>query len=199
MRSIALYRGLELNRPAPIQGASFVKTLGYRRIKRWVRALEVNPERICAVMQSAGWAFCYYSRSGNVITVKIFDLLCANDHRFEGWFASGAEYEQQRDSGIIACPMCGDSQIVKVPAASYVNTGATDRAPVPKAEVAEASPEQTQYANFRSAMLAKLVEYVVKNTEDVGKDFPEEARKIHYGETPDRKIRGVASAQEVFG
>jgi len=127
--------------------------------------------------------------------VKVFDLLCANDHRFEGWFSSGEDFERQRDASIIACPTCGDSQVVKVPAASYVNTGATDRAP--KADPAEPTPEQTQYANFRSAMLAKLVDYVVKNTEDVGPAFPEEARKIHYGESPERKIRGVASQQEV--
>jgi hypothetical protein len=130
--------------------------------------------------------------------VKIFDLLCANDHRFEGWFASGADFERQRDSGIIACPMCGDSQVVKVPAASYVNTGASDRGPPAKAQTAkEPTPEKTQYANFRSALLAKLVDYVVKNTEDVGKDFAEEARKIHYGESPERKIRGTASNQQV--
>ena len=129
--------------------------------------------------------------------VKIFDLLCANDHRFEGWFASGSDFERQRDTGEIACPLCGDSQVVKVPAASYVNTGASDRGPKPKAEPAELTPEQTQYANFRSAMLARLVDYVVKNTEDVGHEFPEEARKIHYGESPERKIRGVASNQEV--
>ena len=127
--------------------------------------------------------------------MKIFDLLCANDHRFEGWFTSGADYDRQRTSGIIACPMCGDSQVVKVPAASYVNTGASDRGAKPQA--AELTAEQSQYANFRSSMLAKLVEYVVKNTEDVGKDFPEEARKIHYGESPERKIRGTASNQEV--
>jgi len=129
--------------------------------------------------------------------VKVFDLLCANDHRFEGWFSSGADYDRQRGQGIIACPMCGDNQVVKVPAASYVNTGASDRNPKATAEPDEATPEQAQYANLRSAMLAKMVEYVVKNTEDVGKDFPEEARKIHYGESPERKIRGVASTQEV--
>jgi hypothetical protein len=128
--------------------------------------------------------------------VKIFDLLCANDHRFEGWFASRADFDRQRDSGIIACPMCGDSQVVKVPAASYVNTGASDRAP--KLETAvETDSAQSQYANFRSAVLAKLVDYVMKNTEDVGKEFPEEARKIHYGESPERKIRGTASTREV--
>jgi len=129
--------------------------------------------------------------------VKVFDLLCANDHRFEGWFSSGADFDRQCGQGIITCPMCGDNQVVKVPAASYVNTRASDRGPKTVAEPEEATPEQTQYANLRSAMLAKMVEYVVKNTEDVGKDFPEEARKIHYGESPDRKIRGVASAQEV--
>ena len=129
------------------------------------------------------------------MTVKVFDLLCANDHRFEGWFSSGADYEQQRDKGYIACPMCGDSQVVKVPAASYVNSRVSDRAV--KSEPAEPTPAQTQYANFRSAVLAKVVEYVVKNTEDVGREFPEEARKIHYGESPERKIRGTASHQEV--
>ncbi len=129
------------------------------------------------------------------MTVKVFDLLCANDHRFEGWFASGADYEQQREQGYIACPMCGDSHVVKVPAASYVNTRVSDRSV--KSEPAEATPAQVQYANFRSAILAKVVEYVVKNTEDVGGNFPEEARKIHYGESPERKIRGTASSQEV--
>lgn len=128
--------------------------------------------------------------------MKVFDLLCANDHRFEGWFSSGADFDRQRDAGLIACPMCGDTRVVKVPAASYVNTGASDRSPKPAADEAP-SPEQAQYANLRSAMLAKVVEYVMKNTEDVGKAFPEEARKIHYGETPERRIRGVATTQEV--
>jgi hypothetical protein len=127
--------------------------------------------------------------------VKVFDLLCANDHRFEGWFTSGPDFERQRDTGIIACPMCGDSQVVKVPAASYVNTGASDRSS--RSEPAQPTPEQMQYANFRSSILAKVVDYVVKNTIDVGQEFPEEARKIHYGESPERKIRGVASPQEV--
>jgi hypothetical protein len=130
------------------------------------------------------------------MTVKVFDLLCANDHRFEGWFTSGADFEQQRDRGYIACPMCGDSQVVKVPAASYVNSRVSDRGL--KVDSSDApTPAQTQYANFRSAVLAKVVEYVVKNTEDVGREFPEEARKIHYGESPERKIRGTASQHEV--
>ena len=127
--------------------------------------------------------------------MKVFDLLCANDHRFEGWFTSGSDFERQRDGGYIACPLCGDSQVVKVPAASYVNTRVSDRSA--RQEPAEDEPTQAQYANFRSAVLAKVVDYVVKNTEDVGHDFPEEARKIHYGESRERKIRGTASQQEV--
>src|SRR5262245_15090487 len=91
--------------------------------------------------------------------------------------------------------MCGDHHIIKVPSASYVNTGASDRPA--KAPTPPVSAEQAQYANMRSAMLAQIVEYVVKNTEDVGASFPEEARKIHYGETPERKIRGTASKDEV--
>lgn len=130
--------------------------------------------------------------------MKVFDLLCANDHRFEGWFSSAADFDQQRERGIIACPMCGDTHVVKVPAATYVNTGGSDRHSKQQPEApTELTPEQTQYANLRSAMLAKVVEYVVKNTEDVGKEFAEEARKIHYGESPERKIRGVATVNEV--
>ena len=128
------------------------------------------------------------------VYVKIFDLVCANDHRFEGWFSSGDDFEKQRDRGIIACPMCSDNHIVKVPSASYVNTGASDR---PKAPTPPVTAEQAQYANMRSAMLAQVIEYVVKNTEDVGAAFPEEARKIHYGEATERKIRGTASQDEV--
>jgi len=127
--------------------------------------------------------------------VKVYDLVCANDHRFEGWFASGDDFESQRDRGIIACPLCSDHHVVKVPSASYVNTGASDRPA--KAGTPAMTPEQAQYANMRSAMLAQIVDYVVKNTEDVGAEFAEEARKIHYGETRERKIRGTASQDEV--
>ena len=130
-----------------------------------------------------------------IFSVKVFDLVCANDHRFEGWFSSGEDFSQQREAGLIACPLCGDNQVVKVPSASYVNTGVSDRQP--KVEEPRAEPGHLQYANLRTAMLAKVVDYVMKNTEDVGSAFPEEARKIHYGETPDRKIRGVASPDEV--
>ena len=126
--------------------------------------------------------------------MKVYDLVCANDHRFEGWFTSGDDFESQRDRGIIACPLCSDHHVVKVPSASYVNTGASDR---PMKSSTQVSPEQAQYANMRSAMLAQVIEYVVKNTEDVGAAFPEEARKIHYGEAAERKIRGTASQDEV--
>ena len=126
----------------------------------------------------------------------IFELGCAHGHRFEGWFASGDDFEKQRDRGIIACPLCSDNHIVKVPSASYVNTGASDRSSK-SAATTPATAEQVQYANMRSAMLAQVIEYVVKNTEDVGAAFPEEARRIHYGESPERKIRGTASKDEV--
>ena len=128
--------------------------------------------------------------------MKIFDLVCANDHRFEGWFSSGDDFDKQRDRGIIACPLCSDNHVVKVPSASYVNTGASDRS-TRSASTQPATIEQLQYANMRSAMLAQIIDYVVKNTEDVGAAFPEEARKIHYGETRERKIRGTASRDEV--
>ena len=86
--------------------------------------------------------------------------------------------------------MCGDSHIERRLHAPYVSTGA----PEPPAKL----PAGTQqYANLGAEVLAKLVDHIMATTEDVGPAFPEEARKIHYGETDERRIRGVASAEEV--
>lgn len=122
----------------------------------------------------------------------VFDLGCPNQHRFEGWFASNDDFERQLRRKLVACPLCGNTGISRVPSASYVKTG--NERPARRA-AATAGPQQ--YANIGSEVLTRLVEHIVENTEDVGPAFPEEARKIHYREVPERRIRGTASREEV--
>jgi len=123
----------------------------------------------------------------------VFDLGCANNHRFEGWFDSNEDYERQVASKLVACPLCGSADVTRVPHATHIRTANKD-APA-RADSSFAAPQQ--YANVDSDVLAKVIEHIVRNTEDVGSAFPEEARKIHYRETPERKIRGTASREEV--
>ena len=120
----------------------------------------------------------------------VFNLGCENSHRFEGWFTSSEDFEHQLGRKLVACPLCGNANIVRLPHASHVNK--SGRSPRTGALTA-----QQQYANVGVEMLTKLVEHIVENTEDVGPAFPEEARKIHYRETPERRIRGTASRDEV--
>jgi hypothetical protein len=122
----------------------------------------------------------------------VFNLSCDNDHRFEGWFDSAAGFESQQQSKLLSCPVCGNDQVRKELHAPYVNTGAVRTAPT-TAVVEKPVPQQ---AVFHKA-IADLVDHVMANTEDVGDAFPEEARKIHYSEVPERAIRGNASADEI--
>lgn len=121
----------------------------------------------------------------------VFDLGCENDHRFEGWFASSEDYERQQKEELLNCPLCGSSHINRLVTAARLNTGHTE------APLKAAGTPAAQYANFDAARILKLISHIVENTEDVGRAFPEEVRKIHYKESPERHIRGTASPQEV--
>jgi hypothetical protein len=123
----------------------------------------------------------------------VFNLVCANDHSFEGWFASAEDFEHQRQSALLSCPACSSIEISKGLHAPYVNVGS---APKIVERKLDAKPEAGVYAKAADGLL-RLVEHVIANTEDVGDAFPEEARKIHYNEVPERKIRGNASHDEV--
>jgi hypothetical protein len=131
----------------------------------------------------------------------VFNLTCGNDHPFEGWFGSTADFEQQQQSKLLSCPVCGSDRVSKAIHAPYVNTGNSpkppERAGKDGAERERAAKDGAeQYANVGDD-LAQLIEHLIANTEDVGDSFPEEARRIHYNETPARKIRGQASHDEV--
>jgi hypothetical protein len=125
--------------------------------------------------------------------VIVFDLACDRGHQFEGWFGSAGDFDRQCTTELIECPECGSTAVSRLPSAAYVNTGS---APAPAKE-GNAAPAAGQYAGGAAAGLARLVEYITKNSEDVGARFPEEARKIHYREAPERQIRGTASGEQV--
>jgi hypothetical protein len=115
----------------------------------------------------------------------VYDLLCDNAHRFEGWFASAEAFAHQHGAGQLMCPVCGSSSVHKPPSAPYVQTGGGDS---PQAVMAN--------REFLDTMRKQFVDFILQNTEDVGTRFPDEARKIHQGEAAERAIRGQASAEQ---
>ena len=118
----------------------------------------------------------------------VYDLVCAQQHRFEGWFASTEDYARQHERTMIRCPVCDDAAIERRPSAN-VQVG---RAALPAAE----SESETEAVTSGEAEALKLMRRLVANAENVGRAFPEEARKIHYDEAPKRGIRGQASPEE---
>lgn len=117
--------------------------------------------------------------------MKVLNLRCANGHAFEGWFASDDEFMTQNGRGLIECPLCADRIVSRMPTAPRLNLSGPQE-PAPATEPAK--PLQAQWV----ATVRRLLD----NTDDVGERFPEEARRIHYGEIEARGIRGQASADE---
>jgi len=126
--------------------------------------------------------------------VKVLDLQCGSQHVFEGWFASEDDFVSQHARGLVECPMCGDTQVTKKLSAPRLNlASAREPEPAPRQDVV--STPDTDATALQSAWMA-MARRVLANTEDVGTRFAEEARRIHYGETPQRGIRGQASRAE---
>lgn len=121
--------------------------------------------------------------------MKVLNLQCPHAHAFEGWFASEDDFQGQLARGLVECPVCGDQQITKLPTAPRLNLGAAKPAE-PKQEVVTAPDAALQ------AAWLKMVRQVMANTEDVGERFAEEARRMHYGESEERGIRGQATQEE---
>ncbi len=121
--------------------------------------------------------------------MKVLDLQCSNSHTFEGWFASEDDFQSQLGRGLVECPMCGDAGVAKKLSAPRLNLGAAE-APA-RREVMNTTPDASMQAAW-----FKMVRHVMAHTEDVGPRFAEEARRIHYGESEERGIRGQASMKE---
>jgi hypothetical protein len=125
--------------------------------------------------------------------MKVFDLCCTHGHSFEGWFASEEDYLGQHDRGLVECPFCGDRAVARRPSAPRLNFGAVEprevvAAPAARSEGADSVTLQ--------GLWVEAVKHVLARTEDVGERFPEEARRIHYGEAKERGIRGQATPDQ---
>ena len=122
--------------------------------------------------------------------MKVLNLRCPHDHRFEGWFASEDDFASQDERGLVACPLCDDKAITRLPSAPRLNVS-TQRGDAPKPLAASEIARTLVQGQWLRAMRE-----VLNRTEDVGDRFPEEARRIHYGETKERGIRGLASSED---
>lgn len=148
-----------------------------------------------------------------------YALVCDRRHEFESWFSNSAAYDRQVRQGLVACPTCGSAKVEKALMAPRLTRSdassrqgkrqerhepanqeasgstsaeaASDAAPSPTPVVITTPREQELHRKLR-----ELRDHLVKNAEDVGSRFPQEARKMHYGETAHRSIYGVASAQD---
>lgn len=132
--------------------------------------------------------------------MKVLDLQCTHGHAFEGWFSSEDDFQDQLTRQLLACPMCGDSQVVKLPSAPRLNLGSTAAPATPSAPASAAPTERSTAAVMPAAAMQaawlQMVRRVVASTEDVGERFAEEARRMHYGEAAERGIRGQASIEQ---
>ncbi len=121
--------------------------------------------------------------------MKVLNLRCGQHHAYEGWFASEEDFLSQKERAIVACPLCGDTHVERLPTAPRLNVSrhAAVETPTP--------PEVRAEMTLQSQWL-RAVRQVMNSTEDVGERFPEEARRIHYGEVEERGIRGQASPED---
>jgi hypothetical protein len=133
-----------------------------------------------------------------------YALSCDKGHGFDSWFQDSDAFDKQARRGLVTCPHCGSAKVEKAIMAPRISGGRKRRAVDEAAEIAPAAPLadkapvamiSPQEQEFR-AKLKELREHIVKNADDVGQKFPEEARKMHYGETEHRSIYGVASPED---
>ena len=113
----------------------------------------------------------------------VFDLKCPQGHKFEGWFDDGSAYEDQKDRGLISCPVCNDADISKMPTAFSIKSSHSDKT---------ISLQQKELARIES----KIAAFIENNFDNVGPKFATEALKIHYGVTEPRNIRGTSTQEE---
>lgn len=137
--------------------------------------------------------------------MKVLDLACSEGHVFEGWFGSEQDFSSQLARSLITCPVCGHSDVHKRLSAPRLNLG-RGRQPESAAEIqgengpassasTSAPTEEPNAAQLQAAWLS-AARRLLAHTEDVGTQFAAEARKMHYGDAPERSIRGQATVQD---
>jgi hypothetical protein len=143
--------------------------------------------------------------------MKVYNLACQLSHQFEGWFRSEDDFFSQQEKSILSCPVCESTEISRMPSAPYLGTKKSNsvetasekdsqllpKAGSPSKDAMHMSAEQKHvFQEKMQANMLSLVREMMTNTEDVGESFAEEARKIHYQESPQRSIRGVATVDQ---
>jgi hypothetical protein len=121
--------------------------------------------------------------------MKVLNLRCGQQHAYEGWFASEDDFVSQQQRGVVACPLCGDTATVRLPSAPRLNVSRHSEPPEP-------TPTAPRTEVTLQTQWLRAVRQVMNSTEDVGDRFPEEARRIHYGEVAERGIRGRATPED---
>lgn len=125
--------------------------------------------------------------------MKVLDLRCGLDHRFEGWFGGDADYESQHERGLVSCPLCNSTDVTRLPSAPRLNlSGARETALV----TTQSNQDVVEPIQAAQAAWMRAVRHMMANTDDVGARFAEEARRIHYGEKAQRGIRGQATREQ---
>ena len=151
--------------------------------------------------------------------MKVYNLACPLDHRFEGWFSSEEDCLAQQSKGMLACPICDSAEITRMPSAPHIAKSGSSKAvststemtvPAPAAAmdhsgvsgevsgdvVALTGGDHSQLEAQVQAAFLKGMRELMGRSEDVGSSFAEEARKIHYKESPERSIRGQTTLDE---
>ena len=136
--------------------------------------------------------------------MKVYNLACPLDHRFEGWFASEEDCLAQQDKGMLACPVCDSTEITRMPSAPHIGKSSSTELAVSKPEPGNLSGDVValtgnDHSNLEAQVQAaflKGMRELMGRSEDVGDSFADEARKIHYKESPERSIRGQTTLDE---
>jgi hypothetical protein len=128
-----------------------------------------------------------------------YSLHCDKDHSFESWFQSSSAYDSQVKRKLVTCPVCGSAKVEKAIMAPQIvgKKGRDNPAPAPvEAAAPEATPLMMTQERELRAKLKELRDHIVKTADNVGERFPNEARKMHYGDIEHRPIYGEASPEE---
>ncbi len=125
----------------------------------------------------------------------IFNLKCNHEHHFEGWFKNKDEFDRQIKNNLVSCPQCGSESILKTPTASRINTLSIKSNFKKEKSSSVVSPQEIKMISEQ--FIEKLSDYVEDNFTYVGNDFPDEVRKIYYGETEPQNIYGQATQNEI--
>ncbi len=130
------------------------------------------------------------------MALKVFDLVCEHGHIFEGWFRSHEDYDSQQQAGWLSCPVCDSVDVTKKLSAPRLNLRHGLGSSQSESNTQSAASEPLPSLETMQAEFLQQIKQAIKNTDDVGAEFAQEARKIHEGSAPERAIRGSATYEE---